>query len=217
MGEIEGGPGSALRLTAALLDGSAPSQIGDARYRPRVSRPATMVVEGEIGWVDPDAGRIEVRTSDGGRRILRADDGTRLVYGGVEYILAALEPGDRVRVAVEVDRAGAAWADRIDVRASVGEADSPPEEAAESSTEPSGEPRLSRRERAWLEGTVGRMDPGDAWFTLAVGRESEIVVHVPEELAHEDERRLDRIRRGDRVELEVRPISREEAELVRFL
>ena len=43
------------------------------------------------------------------------------MYRRREYALGALERGDLVRVYVEVDRRGEAWADRVDVRESVNE------------------------------------------------------------------------------------------------
>ena len=43
----------------------------------------------------------------------------------------------------------------------------------------------ARREDAWLDGTVDRVDPADGWFTVEMPRtESEIGVYVPERLDH---------------------------------
>jgi hypothetical protein len=60
------------------------------------------------------------------------------------------------------------------------------------------------------------MDPADGWFTIDSHREGEIIVYVPDRLDGEDERRLGRMHRGDQVEVEVRMITNDEAELVTF-
>src|SRR5690606_3968352 len=77
--------------------------------------------EGEIRSVDPRRGRMTVRSARLGTRTVHVDRSTRVLYRRTEYTLDALEPGDLVRVHVEVDRDGTAWADRVDVRASVDE------------------------------------------------------------------------------------------------
>jgi hypothetical protein len=127
-----------------------------------------------------------------------------VLYRRVEYTLEALEPGDVVRVFVALDRNGTAWAERVDVRTSVDER----REYRNGSPRP--------REYAWLDGKVARMDPEDRWFTVQVRQHDEIVVYVPEDLGRDDERRLGRVRRGDYVRIEVRPITGSEAELVGF-
>jgi hypothetical protein len=203
MGTIHGGTGHALVLTAALLSGAGCAQIGEAIGKPRGPSARSAVIDGEIRAVDPRRGRIRVRSARRGTRTVRVGRSTRVLYRRVEYTLDALEPGDVVRVFAEVDRNGIAWAERVDVRSS-----------ADEGREPG---RSARREYAWLDGTVSRMDPGDGWFTVEMPRlENEIVVYVPERLERDDERRLERMRRGDRVQIEVRPISNHEAELVGF-
>ena len=207
MGSIQGGTGRALVLTAALLSGSGCAQITDAIQQPRAGSARSGVIDGEIRSVDPRRGRIQVRSARQGTRTVRVDRSTRVLYRRVEYTVAALEPGDVVRVFVEMDRNGSAWAERVDVRTSADERRDYPGQA----------PRP--REHAWLDGTVSRMDPGDGWFTVEMRRsqrEGEVVIYVPEQLDRDDERQLERMRRGDRVEIEVRPISNDEAELVRF-
>ena len=211
MGVIEGGPGRALVLTAALLGATGCAEIGDAIWQPRAPHARATVIEGEVRDVDVRRGRIRVRSARMGTRTLRVHRSTRVFHRRTEYTLAALEPGDLVRVRVEVDRSGTAWADRVDVRQGV------EERRARERRERQHGRYAAARELEWIEGRVHRVDARDGWFTVDAGRHGVVIVHVPDRLPREHERRFDRIRRGDRVELEVLPIGRDEAELVRFL
>jgi hypothetical protein len=203
MGAIEGGTGRALVLTAALLGATGCGSVGEILQQTRAPSARATVIDGEIREVDARRGRIRVRSMRHGTRTVRVDRSTRVLYRRVEYTLEALEPGDVVRVFVEVDRNGAPWASRVDVRASVDERRHSNRQARP-------------REYAWLDGTVARMDRNEGWFTVSVRRAGEIVVWVPDDLDRDDERRLGRMRRGDQVRIEVRPITSDEAELVGF-
>jgi hypothetical protein len=156
------------------------------------------VVEGQIRSVDLRRSRVEVRDHRDRGRTLHIDRATRVVYRNQQYPVSALERGDVVRVRVVRDRSGTQWADRIDVR--------------ESARERGGS--YARAER--LSGTVGTVDGRRGYFTLSPGRNQTLVVYVPARLSRDDERRFERLRRGDRVRVDVVPLGRGTAELVRF-
>ena len=122
MGYVTGGTAKALVLTAALLATPGCAQLNDILLDPRHPIDRSVVLEGEIRSVDTRRGRFQVRDERGrGTRTVNVDRGTRIVYRRQEFGLGALERGDIVRVYVEVDRRGEAWADRVDVRRSVNE------------------------------------------------------------------------------------------------
>jgi hypothetical protein len=151
-------------------------------------------VEGELRSLDERRGRMQVRQQRGGTVTLRYDRSTRVFYAQREYPPSALERGDVVRVRVSHDRSGEAWADRVDVlrsRAATG--------------------RVER-----LDGRVAQVVPSRGHFTVVRGREVPIVVYVPPNVRREDLRRLDRLRTGDRVRLDVLHLGPGEVELVRF-
>jgi hypothetical protein len=204
MGVMDGGTRRALMLTAAVMGAAGCAQVGDAIYTPRSPNARSTVIDGEIRAVDPRRGRIQVRSARLGTRTVRVDRSTRILYRRVEYRVEALERGDLVRVFAEVDGSGIAWAERVDVRASVDERRDHPDR------------RAYARDYVWLAGNIVRMDPADGWFTIDSRREGEIIVYVPDRLDREDERRLGRMHRGDQVEVEVRMITNDEAELVTF-
>jgi hypothetical protein len=156
------------------------------------------VVDGQIRAVDVRRSRLEVRDHRDRGRTLRVDQATRVVYRNQRYPVSALERGDVVRIRVVRDRSGTLWADRIDVR--------------ESARERGGS--HARAER--LTGTVGAVDGRRGYFTLSPARNQTLVVYVPARLSRDDERRFHRLRRGDRVRVDVVPLGRGTAELVRF-
>jgi hypothetical protein len=204
MGVMDGGTRRALMLTAALLGAAGCAQIGEAIYTPRAPNARSTVIDGEIRAVDPRRRRVLVRSPRAGTRTVRVDRSTRVLYRRVEYTVDALEPGDLVRVFADVDRSGTAWAERVDVRASVDERRDYPDR------------RAHARDYLWLAGSIVRMDPEEGWFTIDSRREGEIIVYVPDRLDDEDERQLGRMHRGDQVAVEVRMITNDEAELVTF-
>lgn len=61
-----------------------------------------------------------------------------------------------------------------------------------------------------------RLDTRRNAFTLEHGRKSRIVVRVPSRLQRDDARRVQRLRKGDRVSIYVREIGRGTVELIRF-
>lgn len=123
MGYMTGGTAKAIALTAALLATPGCAQLNDILldpYHPSTAR--SVMLEGEIRSVDTRRGRFQVRDERGrGVRTVNVDRATRIVYRRQEFGLGALERGDLVRVYVEVDRRGDAWAERVDVFESVNE------------------------------------------------------------------------------------------------
>jgi hypothetical protein len=194
----EGGRGMVTRrwrrgrlVVLAVAIGAGCAQLERAIYEPGRSD----VVDGEIWSIDPRNGRIDVRADRGGAVTMHYDRTTRVFYRQREYDPSALEPGDRVRALTTRDRNGTLWADRVDVLSSVRD---------------EGSARIQR-----IEGVFGRSEPRRGYFTLVAGRET-LFVYVPRNVGAAEVRRLDRLRSGDRVRLEVRVIGRGELELVRF-
>ncbi len=188
-----------LALAAMLpLAGAACAPLG--AYPGEVVLPSARVshVSGEIRSVDTRRHRIQIR-EHGGRTITVQYDGrTRVVYRDRHYPVAALERGDLVHARVLHDRGGHAFAERIEVRAS----------ARDSRVV------VGRVER--IDGVVGRVDRRNGYFVLERTRWGDILVGVPRSIRREDERRFERLRRGDRVRVEVRAVGRDRFELARF-
>jgi hypothetical protein len=156
------------------------------------------LLEGEIRSVDARRGRLQLLDHRNRGYTVHYDRGTRVIYRQRQYPVNALERGDVVRVHVVRDRNGALRASRVDVRHSVRDRGAV----------------YGRTER--LTGRVGRVDHRRRHFTVELNRNQMLVVHYPTRLSRDDARRLERLRRGDRVRVEVRPVGRGAAELVRF-
>ena len=201
MGMIQGSTGKALVLTASLLAAPGCTQWGDTMWGPRPQSVRSVVLDGEVWSLDSRQGRLQVRTDRGRTNTVLVDRGTRVTYGRQSYPVDALERGDVVRVWVEVDPRGEAWADRVDVRSSVrdrGYSD-----------------RYDDRYRVErLDGRVGEVNLRQGYFTVEQGRER-VAVRIPNGLDRNELRKVERLRRGDRVDVDVRTISGDEAELVR--
>jgi hypothetical protein len=155
-------------------------------------------VEGEVRSVDTRRSRMELRDHRNRGYTVHFDRRTQVIYRQRQYPVQALEQGDVVRVRLVRDRNGALRADRVDVWQSVRERGV----------------AYGRTER--VSGTVSRVDHRRGHFTMQSGRNQVLVVHVPSRLTREDARRFERLRRGDRVRVEIRPVGRGAAEFVRF-
>lgn len=155
------------------------------------------IVSGEVRSIDSRRGRIEVRDDRGRNQRVHYDGRTRVTYQRRQYPVSQLRRGDYVHMQVVYDRSGALWADRIDVR--------------QSTLARGGTTRIVR-----LDGTVGAVDSRRGYFALQRTRSSSVVVHVPSRISRDNARRFQRLRRGDRVRVEVRDLNRNQAELVRF-
>lgn len=156
------------------------------------------VMYGEVRSVDARRGRFQIREERGRTHTVRYDNRTRVVYRSRQYPASALQRGDLVQVRVAWDRSGTAWADRVDVRQSAQDR------------------RVATVRVQRLDGRVGGVDTRRGYFVLEQSRSRAVVVHVPRRLSSSDARRFERLRRGDRVRVDVRPAGRSEVELVRF-
>jgi hypothetical protein len=161
-------------------------------------------VDGEIRSVDTRRGRLQLRTATGRTNTVWVDRATRVVYGRRSYPVDALDRGDVVRIWLEVDSRGEAWADRVEVRRSARDRYGRYGDGRE----------WGRVER--LNGRVVEVSLRDGYFVVDPGADRAVVVYVPRGLDRDAYRRLERLRRGDRVTADVRLLSGEEAELVRL-
>ena len=76
------------------------------------------------------------------------------------------------------------------------------------------EPRVPCYRVERLDGRVGEVNLRQGYFTVEQGRER-VAVRIPNGLDRNELRKVERLRRGDRVDVDVRTISGDEAELVR--
>jgi hypothetical protein len=191
-------------LAAGLTAAAACSPLPGAEVGlPYPGSASATVLSGEIAAVDTRRGRIQLRDEWGRSQTLRYDRRTSVVYRQRQYPVTALERGDRVRVRVVQDRNRNAWAERVEVRESV--RDRRPA---------TGRPAANRVER--VEGTAGIINRQRGFFTVERPRMESLVVHLPSGMGRDDARRLERLRRGDRVRVEVRHRGLNQADLVRF-
>lgn len=156
------------------------------------------VIDGEVRSVDQRRGRITIREYRGRSHELHFDNRTRVQDGRRRYSINALSRGDRVRVRVTYDRRGTPWVDRIEVRD--GRQDR----------------RASSRRVIRIDGRIAWIDSRRRSFTIEQGRSGRITVMVPGRIDRGDSRRLERLRKGDRVRIEARELSRGSVELIRF-
>src|SRR5690606_25704504 len=186
-------------LVLTLLAGGAtactPLNASSAPWPTASSR----VVVGEVRSVDTRRNLIQVRDQRGGSVVARYDGRTRVMYGPMRSSIRVLDRGDRVRMHVRYDRRGTPRAERVDVI----------QDYARRSPVAIG--RVQR-----VSGTVRQVDTRRGYFMLDPGRSGNIRVIVPHRLSRNDARRFDRLRRGDRVRVDIRYYSRNQAELVRF-
>ena len=172
---------------------------------------------GEVRSVDTRRGRIQVREQNGRDQTVRYDNRARVVYQNREYPVSSLERGDVVRMRVEYDRNDTAWVDRIEVRSSARRTDRrdrDDDRYDDRDDRNRGDVWGSRVER--LEGRVQAIDARRGYFTVTDDR-SRVLVYMPRNARREDVRRFERLRRGERVRVEVRSRGRgDQAELVRF-
>jgi hypothetical protein len=156
------------------------------------------LLAGEVRSVDTRRGTLHLRDDWNRAHTLRFDGGTRVVYRQRVYPVHALERGDVVRVRVARDRQGRLWADRVDVSQSVRER------------------HVANVRVARVSGRVRQVDSRRGHFDLDIGRGEMVRVHLPQRTTRDDARRFQRLRRGDGVRVEIRPVGRGVAELVRF-
>jgi len=185
----------ALMLLAGATGACSTANASSAPWPTASSR----VVVGEVRSVDTRRNLIQVRDQWGSNVVARYDSRTRVIYGPMRSSVSVLDRGDRVRMEVRYDRRGTPHAERVEVIRDYARR---------------GPVAIGRVER--LSGTVRQVDERRGYFVLDPGRSGNIRVIVPRRLSRDDARRFDRLRRGDRVRVEVRYIDRNDAELVRF-
>lgn len=174
---------------------------------------------GEVRSVDTRRGRIQVREQYGRDQTVRYDNRTRVIYQNREYPVSSLERGDQVQMRLAYDRNNTAWADRIEVRSSARRTDGRDrdddwDDRDDRDDRDRGDVWGSRVQR--LEGRVQAIDVRRGYFTVT-GNQSRVLVYMPRNARREDVRRFERLRRGERVRVEVRSRGRgDQAELVRF-
>lgn len=189
---------AALTLLSSLLvvaPACAPAIAHDGGWR-TPSRSRVMV--GEVRSVDHRRGRIQLREDRGRTEVVHFSRRTAVTYNGRRERAGILSRGDRVQVRVSYDRRGSAYAERIDIRRSRSFGRAP----------------VARVMR--LDGVVRGHDSRRGYFVLDRGRSGVVTVHVRGRLSGSDARRFDRLRRGQRVRVDVRDLNRNSAVLVRF-
>jgi hypothetical protein len=212
MGMIQGSTGRALVLTASLLAFPGCAPFGDTVWDSRLPSARSRVIDGEVWSVDGRRGRLQLRSARGRTSTVNVDRATRVVYHQRSYPVQSLERGDVVRVWLELDGRGDAWADRVEVRESVRERyDRYGNDDRYGYDDGRYQGRLEQ-----VEGRVGQLNLREGYFTLDQGFNRSIAVYFGDRLDREQYRRLERLRRGDRVRADVRSISGNEAELVRL-
>jgi hypothetical protein len=212
MGRIQGSTGRALVLTASLLAFPGCAPFGDTVWGSRLPSARSRVIDGEVWTVDGRRGRLQLRSGWGRTSTVNVDRATRVVYRQRSYPVQSLERGDVVRVWLEVDGRGDAWADRVEVRESVRDRyDRDGYEDRYGYDDGRYQGRIER-----VEGRVGQVNLRERYFTLEQGLNRSIAVYFGDGLDRNEYRRLEELRRGARVRADVRLISGNEAELVRF-
>lgn len=170
-----------------------------------VPRGRSTVVTGEVRSIDHRRNHMTIREGYGRSYTLSYDNKTRVIDGNRRYSINALDRGEQVRVWVAYDRRGTPWIERVEVRDNVrGRRDDSRDRRVAT-------PRVQR-----LDGTISWLDSRRNSFTLEHGRNNRVVVRIPSRLQRDDARRIERLRRGDRVSIDVREIDRGTVELIRF-
>jgi len=168
-------------------------------------------LRGQVRAVDTRRGYLQISENYGRDLTVRYDGRTRVVYGNRNYSVSSLRRGDDVRVRVEYDRYDQPWADLIELRR---------DPRAGGSVWGNGggiwgTERGAMRVERW-NGVVQQVDYRGGWFVLERSRYQDARVYVGRSTRNEDIRRFERLRRGQRVQVEVRASSLGQAELVRF-
>jgi translation initiation factor IF-1 len=197
--------GAVLVAGAACAPGMMEEVLGDVVYPGGGAYGSDL--RGEVRSVDTRSRRIEVRGRDGRGVTAYYDGRTRVEYRGRGYGVSSLQRGDEVSMRLRRDRGRSLYADHIYV--------------TESARDRGGRGRDDRGRDAWREsgrlyGTVNSVDERRWRFEVRGDRGERVWVSVPSDLARGTTDRFRRLRRGDRVDLSVRPLSDDRAELRRF-
>lgn len=155
---------------------------------------------GQINSVDTRRQEIQLSSNWGGSEWLRYDNRTQVTYGSRRSSVNDLRRGDHVRVSVDSDRRGVAYARRIQIQ-----------ESGRLGGVGQGSQRVQR-----ITGEVGRIDSQRGTFELYENRNSAILVMLPYQPSRAIRDRFQRLRRGNRVSIEGQILSGNRMELVRF-
>jgi hypothetical protein len=155
---------------------------------------------GEVRGVDTRRQTIDIRTRDGRSTRVAYDRQTRVEYRGRYYAASALERGDVVSVRLRRDRRGRDYADRVVVR-----------QNARDTHDRGGRYAVHR-----FEGTVTRVDERRGTLEMHTANRRTVQVVVPSTVDRRTHDRFRRLRRGERVRVEVRETSRNRYELRTF-
>lgn len=176
---------------------------------------------GEVSAVYSSQQEIRVLTSDGDR-VVSYDGRTRVLYRGNEYVPENLEAGDVVRIAVDRPGARRPYAERIEVTQSVQDRPGYRPGDAPGGT-PGGTPGDSPGgevgARDELVGRVEWIDDRGGELAVRTDVGDLVAVDIPFNATPEVRDWFQRVRRGDRVRLEVEWVARDagsrRAELIR--
>jgi hypothetical protein len=207
----------ALAAFAVLLVGSTGcANILDEIGAPVSTRSNTL--DGEVRSVDTRRNRMEVREYQGRNHTVQFDSRTNVVYRQRQVSTTALQRGDQVRVRIS-QRNGGTWADRVEIRENAQEArrtDGRNDGRGVGVGTASGRGTTVGNRVERIDGTVGSIDTRRGQFTIQRARQRDVLVYMPQRLSRDDQRRVERLRRGERVRVEVRGLDRDRAEFVRF-
>ncbi|HEX7119518.1 MAG TPA: hypothetical protein VF212_12060 [Longimicrobiales bacterium] len=183
-------------------------------------------VVGEVRAVDRRRARIWLSVEHGRVRAVNYGRRTRVYIGRRAYPVAALRRGDDVWVRLVYDRRGRAWAERVVLRR--GDRDWRDRDRWGDDDRWEDDDRWDgdrwgdddRHRAVWRvarwAGRVQVVDVRRRYFTLDRGLSRVVVVRLPSRLDRADARRLGRLRRGERVVVEVRHRDGDVVELIRF-
>lgn len=210
-------------------DGSGDRSDPNDRYDDR-NDDEVATLTGEVERVDASRREIEIETTRGSETFGYRSD-TVVYYQGERYEVSNLEPGDVIRTRVERDSRGDWVTDNITVersRQERGIEDGPAGGPADGGIFGRNDPDDDQNDRnddrygdlpadaLRYAGTVQDIDTRRGEFVLRTERYGVKTIVMPYGASRADRDAFDNLRRGDRVEIEVEPLARDRAELLRF-
>jgi hypothetical protein len=161
-------------------------------------------VVGEVERVDLASRRIYLRPNKSDRRVVAFSTDAPVLYGGREYPVERLKPGDVVAMQVKRDLRGEWYADLIRLQ------ESP---ASQSRRDvPSSAPRIET-----LAGRVESVNRRDNSFELDDQSGPPVLVSLSEYVRESDRDRFRTLRAGARVRIEGKFTARDRFEMLSFL
>lgn len=172
-------------------------------------------VRGEVRYVDTRNRRIAVRSRSGREVTAYYDGRTQVEYRGRGYRVSSLERGDEVSMRLRRDRGRYLYADYIRVDESV-------RGGGGWGRDDRDRDRDRDRYDAWrssgrLYGRVQSVNRGQWQFRVRSERGEQVTVYLPRNAGRSTVDYFRRLRRGEYVQLQVRPLDRNRAELRRFV